>query len=113
MIEEREPNKPLEERESSEDTVNKELQNKQKKEQPNKLVEKEKTEVKEVLEELKEKKGNFPEPFENFSFEVEVKDRSVFVVLINVEVTEIGVTVTGLGETVTLRKILQKGKVRG
>ena len=62
-------------------------------------------------QELKEKKGQFPEPYEDFSFEVEVKERSVFVVVINVEVTEIGVTVTGLGETVSLRKILQKGKV--
>jgi len=62
-------------------------------------------------EELKEKKGKFPEPFEDFTFEVEVKDRTVPVFTVAVNVTEINVTVTGRGETVYLRKILQRGKV--
>jgi type II secretory pathway pseudopilin PulG len=64
-------------------------------------------------EELKEKKGNFPEPFDEFAYAIEVKERSVFVVLFNVGVTEINVTVTGRNETVSLRKILQRGKVSG
>lgn len=63
--------------------------------------------------ELKEKKGKFPEPFEDFTFEVEVKNRTVPIFSVPVNVTEINVTVTGRGETVSLRKILQKGKVPG
>jgi len=62
-------------------------------------------------DELREKKGKFPEPFEDFTFEVEVKDRSMPVFGFPVNVTEIDITVTGRGETVYLRKILQQGKV--
>lgn len=64
-------------------------------------------------DELKEKKGRFPEPFEEYSFEVDVKDRIVPIFSAPVNVTEINVTVTGRGETVSLRKILQRGKVPG
>jgi type II secretory pathway pseudopilin PulG len=59
------------------------------------------------------KKGEFPEPFEDFVYEIEVKERTVPVLSFPVNVTEIVVTVTGREETVNLRKILQRGKVSG
>jgi len=62
-------------------------------------------------EALKNKKGKFTEPYDDFSYDIEVKERTVFVILINIEIMEVDVTVTGRDETVVLRKIFQKGKV--
>jgi len=59
----------------------------------------------------REKKGKFPEPYEDYSFDIRLEDRSVFVIYIDVAITEVKVTVNGLGEQVTLRKIFSRGKV--